>query len=114
GNQSHVVPMMDCPEGFDATFEDIIRLAQVKGVLALKPDEGSHGDGFYRLGYEDGAYTLNGELADEARVLEILKNPENEYLITEFIEMHPELARIYPLSVNTIRMIVFKKDGVTP
>ncbi|QZY53117.1 sugar-transfer associated ATP-grasp domain-containing protein [Leucobacter tenebrionis] len=114
GGVNHVVPMMDCPSGYAASFEGILALARVKGVLALKPDEGSHGDGFYRLGYENGEFSLNGQTVSEADVLAILTDRHNQYLVTEFIEMHPELARIYPHSVNTIRVIVFKRDGVTP
>ena len=114
GGSNHVVPMMDCPAGYEPSFSEILRLARELGTLALKPDEGSHGEGFYRLTFESGGYTLNGEPATEADVLGILSNPENQYLITEFIEMHPEIARMYPHSVNTIRMIVFKMDGVTP
>lgn len=114
GGQAHLIPMMDRPDGYGDTFDDVLRLARDRGVLALKPDEGSHGDGFYRLGYEDGGYTLNGEPATGDEVLAIISDPQNRYLITEFIVMHPELARIYPQSVNTVRVTVFKKDGVTP
>lgn len=112
--ENRVIPMMDCPENFGADFDEILRLAREKGVLALKPDEGSHGDGFYRLDYVDGGYTLNGEPATADEVKGILADPTNQYLITEFIQTHPDLAQIYPKAVNTIRMIVFKRDGVTP
>ncbi|QTV80562.1 sugar-transfer associated ATP-grasp domain-containing protein [Microbacterium sp. NIBRBAC000506063] len=114
GGRNHVVPMMDCPEGYGAEFTDVLRLAREKGRLALKPDEGSHGEGFYRLAWDDGVYSLNGEPVDEETVIGVLENPDNQYLVTEFIEMHPTFAEIYPHSVNTIRMVVFKKDGVTP
>ena len=112
--QAHLIPMMDRPDGYGDSFDEVLRLARDKGILALKPDEGSHGDGFYRLGYEDGGYTLNGEPATGEEVIAIISDPQNRYLITEFILMHPELAEIYPQSVNTVRMTVFKKDGVTP
>ena len=112
--QNTVVPMMDCPEGFGSSFEDVLRLAQEKSVVALKPDEGSHGDGFYRLDHGADGYALNGQPASEAEVLAILQDTKNQYLVTEFIQMHPVLAEIYPHSVNTIRLLVFKKDGVTP
>lgn len=112
--ENTVVPMMDCPEDFDASFASVIRLAKDKKVLALKPDEGSHGDGFYRLEWTGSEFLLNGESATEAEVLAILQDTKNQYLVTEFIQMHPVLAEIYPHSVNTIRLIVFKKDGVTP
>jgi len=109
-----VLPMMDCPEGYEGTFEDIFRLVQEKGSLALKPDEGSHGDGFYKLTYRDGKYYLNHNEAALEDVLAILTNPKNQYLVTEYINMHDELKRIYAGAVNTIRMIVFKKDVKNP
>ena len=49
-----VISMMDLPEGYTNTFDEIFRLVEEKGVLALKPDEGSHGDGFYKFTCEDG------------------------------------------------------------
>ena len=109
-----VISMMDLPEGYTNTFEDIFRLVEEKKVLALKPDEGSHGDGFYKFTYENGQYQLNYENVEKEDVLKILEDIENQYLVTEYINMHPEIKRIYDGAVNTIRMIVFKKDGKTP
>ena len=109
-----IIPMMDCPEGYDNTIEDILALAKEKKVLALKPDEGSHGDGFYKLSYEDDKYHLNFDEATEQDVIDILMNPDNQYLVTEYINNHPQFKAIYDGAVNTIRMIVFKKDGKTP
>ncbi len=113
-NVNVIIPMMDCPDDYDNDFRDIFMLLHEKGVLALKPDEGSHGDGFYKLSYENGEYYLNHKIADKQKVIEILSNPNNQYLITEYINNHPQFKRIYSGSVNTIRMIVFKEDGVTP
>ena len=106
--------MMDLPRGYTNTYSDIFRLVQEKGSLALKPDEGSHGNGFFRFSYENGKYYLNYNEATEQDVLDILQDVKNQYIITEYIDMHEELKRIYPGAVNTIRMIVFKKDGKTP
>lgn len=109
-----VIAMMDCPEGYSASYEDIFRLVKEKGSLALKPDEGSHGDGFYKFTYADGKYYLNHAEAQAEDVLKILQDVNNQYLITEYIDMHPIIKNIYSGSVNTIRMIVFKKDGKNP
>ena len=109
-----VIPMMDAPQGFDPKAEDVLRLAREVGVLALKPDQGSHGEGFYKLTYAEGeGYCLNGKPASEEKIVGILEDPENQYLVTEYIQMHPQLAEIYPGSVNTIRVTVFKRDGRT-
>ena len=109
-----VISMMDLPEGYTNEFEDIFKLVQEKGVLALKPDEGSHGDGFYKFTYEDGKYQLNYKDATKQEVLDILEDINNQYLVTEYINMCDELKRVYDGSVNTVRMIVFKKDGKNP
>lgn len=109
-----VISMMDCPEGYSNTYEDIFRLVQEKKSLALKPDEGSHGDGFYKLTYYNGKYYLNHEETDKQAILNILEDVNNRYLVTEYINMHPVIKNIYDGAVNTIRMIVFKKDGKNP
>lgn len=109
-----ILPMMDCPEGYEGTYEDIFRLVKLKRSLALKPDEGSHGNGFFKFTYDGEKYYLNHQEATEQQVLDILQDEKNQYLITEYIDMHPEIKRIYAGAVNTIRMIVFKKDGKNP
>lgn len=111
---NRILPMMDCPAGYTNSYEDILRLAREKGALALKPDEGSHGNGFFKLAYENGQYFLNHREATAQDVLDILQNEDNQYLVTEYIVMHDEIKRIYAGAVNTIRMIVFKKDGRKP
>lgn len=112
--QNRVIPMMDAPEGYGDNASDVLRLARELGQLALKPDEGSHGEGFYKLSWDGSQYLLNGTPANEERILGILEDPENQYLVTEYIQMHPQMARLYPGSVNTIRVTVFKQDGRTP
>ncbi len=109
-----VISMMDLPEGYTNSFDEIFRLVEEKKVLALKPDEGSHGDGFYKFTCEDGKYQLNYEDVTRQQVLDILEDIENQYLVTEYINMHDDLKKIYDGAVNTVRMVVFKKDGKTP
>ncbi len=114
GNHNGLITLMDCPADLGASAEDILTLARRRGTLALKPEEGSHGDGFFRLDFREGSYFLNDVLTSEQDIFTILKNPKNRYLVTEFITPHPDIARIYPHSVNTLRIIVFKRDGMTP
>src|SRR5699024_5112622 len=61
GGVTHLVPLMDCPSGYSQSLPEVLRLAANKGTLAIKPDEGSHGAGFYRLEARDGGFLLNGQ-----------------------------------------------------
>ncbi|MCL1797154.1 MAG: hypothetical protein FWG24_02360 [Eggerthellaceae bacterium] len=112
--QNRIIPMMDCPKGYSGKLEDIFELVGEKKVLALKPDEGSHGEGFFKFSHVNNKYYLNSDEVSKGQVAALLKDIENQYLVTEYIQMHPDLKRIYDGAVNTIRMIVFKKDGKTP
>lgn len=112
--ENRVIPLMDCPHGFAPTVEDVLRLARECGTVALKPDEGSHGEGFYKLSHVDGSYFLNDVSASVERVEEILRDPKNQYLVTEYIDLHPDLKRLYPGAVNSVRITTFKRDGVLP
>ena len=112
--ENRVIPLMDLPAGFEASYSGIIALVKKKKTLALKPDEGSHGEGFYKLTWDGESFALNDAIASEEAVISVLQNPANQYLVTEYIDMHPQLKRIYSESVNTIRVTVFKEDGRTP
>lgn len=112
--ENRVIPMMDLPEGYGTSYEDILRLGREKGLLALKPDEGSHGQGFFRMEWTGECFLLNGQETSDEEIIKILSSPENQYLVTEYIVMHPQLMELYPGSVNTIRVTVFKRDGRVP
>lgn len=113
-----VISMMDLPDGYVNEFEEIFRLVEEKKVLALKPDEGSHGDGFYKFTCEETSegykYQLNYKDASKEQILGILKDINNQYLVTEYIQQCDEFNAINPGAVNTVRMLVYKKDGVHP
>jgi len=112
--KNKIIPMMDCPAGYAGSYEDIFRLVKEKKVLALKPDEGSHGEGFFKFSYENDKFYLNSEEATKEQIKALFENVDNQYIITEYIQMHSALKKIYDGAVNTIRIIVFKKDGKTP
>lgn len=106
--------MPDLPDGYGINYADMLRLVREEGVLALKPESGSHGEGFKKLEFSGGAYLLNGRPSSENDVVALLSQPENKYLVTEYIVQHPELRKYHSESVNTVRLTVFKSDGMTP
>lgn len=109
-----LLPLMDCPVGYDGCFDDLFRLLRDKGALALKAASGTHGIGFYKMSYENGKYFMNNEESSEYEIREIIRKFKNFYIITEYINMHDEIKRLYPGSVNTIRIMVLNRDGINP
>ena len=109
-----LLTMQDTPEGFSATFEDVLRLLREKGILALKQTEGSHGVGFYKLEYRDGAYLVNEEERSEEQMLAFLRSLKRYYNISEYIVMHDELRRIYSNVACTVRVMVINRTGFDP
>lgn len=113
-DEMNIIPLMDCPEGFGPQLSSIIDLVKEKKVMAFKPDEGSHGQGFFRCDYTDGEFFINYEKCTEEDIIARLSQNDSAYIVTEYIQMHPQLKEIYSGSVNTLRMIVFKRDGIHP
>ncbi|MFR8853704.1 MAG: sugar-transfer associated ATP-grasp domain-containing protein [Oscillospiraceae bacterium] len=80
----------------------------------MKPNAGTHGDGFYKLEYTDGVFFVNEKESSADRIKELISSQKSSYVITEYIEMHRDLKKIYPGSVNTIRIMVINKTCFEP
>lgn len=114
GAESIVTRLMDCPRDIEPDLDGLLRLIREVGTVAVKPDEGSHGEGFFRLDFEDGRFSRNGERVPEKDLRHLLSKPGASYLVSEFVHAHPELARLYPKALPTMRLLVYKPDGKTP
>ena len=106
--------LQDIPEGFEASFDGIFKLLRQEKLLALKPSAGTHGDGFYRMEYADGKYLINGKEMTEDEIVAMISGFKSIYVITEYLFMHHELKKIYPNSVNTIRVAVVNQNAYEP
>ena len=107
--------MPDCPEGYSRDFAGLLALLREKKLLAMKPTVGSHGIGFYKLGYLGGGrYVVNGEEKDEAGMLEFLSGLDDYYNISEYIVMHRDLLKIYSEVACTVRIMVINRRGSDP
>jgi len=109
-----ILKLNDCPEGYEATFDEMLRLLREKGKLALKAASGTHGVGFYKMHYEDGRYYLNNKETTEFGIRETIKSFKSFYIVTEYINMHDDIKNIFAGSVNTIRVMMINRDGHHP
>lgn len=112
--QSEISRMPDCPAGLSISFMSVLELLKKEKKLAFKPSAGTHGDGFYCLAYEKDTFLINGKESTAEQVIETLKGQNSFYIVTEYLVMHEELRKIYPGSVNTIRVMVVNEHGYDP
>lgn len=106
-----IIALPDLPKGYTPSIDSIIRLVKTEKQLALKKTYGSHGDGFVKFTYTDGAMYLNDEITDKAALEQFLFGHEGLYLITEYVEMHPFIAAMYPNALNTVRITCMNKTN---
>ena len=108
-----VMRLMNCPADCEASFDGVVSLLREKKLLAAKLAAGEKGVGFYRLEADADSFKANGKGYSEQSFIEFLKSL-NDYIITEYIEIHPEMKKLNPSSVNTIRVMVINKNGNDP
>ena len=112
-NAGKVYRLMDCPQEFAPDNDGIIKLLKEKGKLAVKLTGGTYGKGFYKFEYANGNYYVNMELSDLEKLTKIVSGLKG-YLVCEFIEMNPQLKKLYPDAVNTIRVMAINEHGDDP
>lgn len=109
-----ILKLQDCPEGYEATFDELFRLLREKGMLAFKSASGTHGVGFFKAEYRDATYYLNNAPTSEQGLRNQIKRFRSVYIVTEYVNMHDEIKALYPGSVNTIRVMMLNRDGHHP
>lgn len=109
-----ILKLQDCPEGYEATFDELFRLLREKGTLAFKSASGTHGIGFFKAEYRNGTYYLNNAPTSEKELRNQIKRFKSFYIVTEYVNMHDEIKALYPGSVNTIRVMMLNRDGHHP
>ena len=107
-NDDSYTYLMDAPSHIAKDGDYIMNLLRWKGVLAMKPNSGTSGGfGFIKLELREGALFENNKQIDMTRFEEIKGNMRN-YIVTEYAHQHHELAKIWPDSECTLRVIMVK------
>ncbi len=74
-------------------------------VFMAKPIDGACGKGIERID--------QSKYADRQAVKDYLQSLGENYVLEALIVQHPALSAIYPVAINTLRMVTIRKDGVT-
>lgn len=109
-----ICKMPDCPSNLGSDIDAIVALLEQKGKLAFKASAGTHGDGFYCLAHDAEGYYINGTLSTREDVCNVIAGQKSFYIVTEYLYMHEDLRKIYPNSVNTVRVMVVNEHGHDP
>jgi len=116
--RSEVLPLMDLPAGFGSAIPDVLRLLQSRGALAVKLKAGTSGQGFTKLAYIGSVYSINNEPCAEEHVhgfLDgLLKGRGAEYIITEYIQGHADLCKIWPEAPSAVRIVTARQSNQAP
>lgn len=83
---------------------DLVSLVREVGNLFLKPFDAECGEGIFQLTYNNQEFLINDEVVTEDEVIKHIDNIHQTYLVQRRIVQHPEMNKIYPLSVNTLRI----------
>lgn len=88
-------------------LEGLLLYVKNTGGVIFKPIDGDGGLGILKLIFEKGSFQISEKNFSREEVLERVAKL-NHHLISPLIEQHPYAQSLYPYSINTIRILVFK------
>lgn len=100
--------LMDSPEGVKKGPNYLYDLLVDRKHLALKPNHGSGGKGFFGLRYDDGRIYMNNREISRSEFDELIRSL-NGYIVTEFIRQAEEMNQVFPGTDCALRLIMYKK-----
>lgn len=107
-NDGSFTYLMDSPEYIEKNQDYLWNLLEDKKVLAMKPNSGTSGGfGFIKLELKDSRLYENNKEINMERFTEIRDSMRN-YIVTEYVHQHEELAKVWPDSECTLRVIMAK------
>ncbi|MGM9614330.1 MAG: sugar-transfer associated ATP-grasp domain-containing protein [Oscillospiraceae bacterium] len=107
-NDGHYSYLMDAPSSIKKDSDFLYNLLIEKKHLALKPNHGSGGRGFFGLLYQNGQIYMNGKLISREE-FEELKLTLNGYIVTEFIAQSKEMENVFEGTDCALRIVLYKK-----
>ncbi len=95
------------------SFENYLKEIPDGTSLFMKEKSGMKGSGAYSLDKKADKYYLNEKKMSIERISEAFPS-ETEYIIQKRLLQHPDMSRLYPQALNTLRVVsvIFKDDVV--
>ena len=113
-----ILQLSDCPDGFKQDILGIINLLKAKQCLAAKLTTGTLGKGFYKLAFENDKFLINNQLSNENEINELIvkwqTTLDEEFIITEYIQAHSELRKIWNEAPGALRIVVIRERNQSP
>ena len=88
----------------DTPKEDVIAFMKKHSEFMAKPIDGGCGHGIEKINTSN--YKSLNEIYDK------LTDENNNFEFEEVIKQHPEVSKIYPDAINTVRVVTILKDNV--
>lgn len=88
---------------------DVLESLEKAGSYFLKPFAAGKGKGIHRMDSVEGRYLLDGRSVDGAALIQLM-NKNDGWFLSQGVVQHPELARIYPNTTNTLRLITVRNE----
>lgn len=96
----------------ECSWQNVIDCLDRERELAMKPAVGSHGKGFFHLHREDDSvYRVNDRPCTRGELEDFFCGLDTDYIVTEYIRMHPYLEEIYSGVTGTVRLMVLCRQG---
>ena len=92
----------------DESHEDVFSLLEREESIFCKPLDAECGDGIFCLGRNENGYTLNDAPATQEEIVALIGSRTSQHIVQSRLLQHPELNRLYPKSINTIRLVTIR------
>lgn len=107
-NNDNYTYLMDLPGHIEKNEDFLLNLLEDRKILAIKPNSGtSGGRGFMKVEWNEGNIKINNEAVGAEAFKTITTNLRNN-IVTEYCKQHSELAKVWPDSECTLRLIMCK------
>lgn len=96
---------------FNDITEELFHLLDRERDIFCKPIDAECGEGIFCLGVRaDGELTMNDLPSSKEQIEAFIRAKRGPFYVQKRLLQHPEMNRIYPKSINTIRLVTIRNE----